>query len=399
MRRTLGAESLSEVVRFGLVGVSGVAVNTGSLYVLHGLLGWPLIPASVLAVEAAIVNNFLWNDRWTFSARDKTPYRFFRFNLVSLGGLAINTSVLALLVALTRAHYLVANLVAIGAAMAWNFAVNSRWTWRSRRRAQSRPHFTKGETMTDDLVIVPTYNEAENIESLVRRILERGPFSILIVDDRSPDGTGRLANALAHENHGRVAVLHRESKDGLGSAYRAGLAHALDNGASRIYQMDADLSHDPATLPLLREELMNGSDLVIGSRYVSGGGVSGWPWWRRALSRGGSLYAGTILGLPVRDLTGGFKGWRRETLEAISPGETRSNGYAFQIETTYRATIVGAQVREVPIRFADRELGASKMGWPIVFEAVRMVPLMRLRRPPLPQVSPRPVASTTPSTD
>lgn len=395
VRRLLGAESLSELVRFGLVGASGVAVNTGFLYVYHGLLGWALIPASVLAVEAAIVNNFLWNDRWTFSARDKTPYRFFRFNLVSLGGLAVNTLVLALVVTVTRIHYLVANLVAIAAAMAWNFAANSRWTWRSADRAQPRPHFTKGETMTDDLVIVPTYNEAANIESLVSQILDQGPFSILIVDDRSPDGTGRIANALAHENRGRVAVLHRQSKDGLGSAYRAGFGHALGNGASRIYQMDADFSHDPETLPALREELVAGADLVIGSRYVQGGGVVGWPWWRKALSRGGSIYAGAILGLPVHDLTGGFKGWRRETLEAIIPEETRSNGYAFQIETTYRATLAHARVEELPIRFTDRELGASKMGWPIVFEAVRVVPILRMRRPTLPQVSAAPVGSSS----
>jgi dolichol-phosphate mannosyltransferase len=394
IRRVLGAESLSEVVRFGLVGASGVAVNSAFLYVFHGVLGWALIPASVFAVEAAIVNNFLWNDRWTFSARDKTPYRFFRFNLVSLGGLVVNTVVLALLVAMTGIHYLIANLIAIAAAMAWNFAANSRWTWRAARRAQPRPHFTKGETMTDDLVIVPTYNEAENIETLVNLILEQGSFSILIVDDRSPDGTGRIANALAHENQGRVAVLHRESKDGLGAAYRAGFAHGLENGASRIYQMDADLSHNPKTLPVIREALLDGADLVIGSRYVRGGGVVGWPWWRQALSRGGSLYAGTILGLPVRDLTGGFKGWRREALVAMRPEDTRSNGYAFQIETTYRAMIARARVKELPISFSEREFGASKMGWPIVFEAVRVVPALRMRRPALQRVSRRRVGSS-----
>jgi dolichol-phosphate mannosyltransferase len=131
IRRILGAESISEIVRFGLVGASGVLVNTGVLYALHGTAGWPLIPASVLAVEAAIFNNFLWNDRWTFKARDGTPYRFIRFNLVSLGGLVVNTVILAVLVALTGIHYLVANLIAIAVAMAWNFAANSRWTWRT----------------------------------------------------------------------------------------------------------------------------------------------------------------------------------------------------------------------------------------------------------------------------
>jgi dolichol-phosphate mannosyltransferase len=193
--------------------------------------------------------------------------------------------------------------------------------------------------VTDDLVVVPTYNEAANIETLVGRVLDQGRFSILIVDDGSPDGTGRLANALAFEHPERVAVLHRMSKDGLGTAYRAGFARALANGASRIYQMDADLSHDPEILTEMRTALLEGTDLVIGSRYVPGGGVVGWPWWRQALSRGGSLYAGTILGLSLSDLTGGFKGWRREVLEAIRPGDTRSNGYAFQIETTYRAIV------------------------------------------------------------
>lgn len=396
-RRLLAAESLAEVAKFALVGASGVVVNTGLLYVLHGLAGWSLIPASVLAVEAAIVNNFLWNDVWTFSGRDKASYRFIRFNLVSLGGLVVNTVALALIVALTGVHYLIANLFAIGAAMAWNFSANARWTWRAGAPVHRQQIFTKGETMTDDLVVIPTYNEADNLEPLVERILAQGPFSILVVDDGSPDGTGRIANALAFEHRGRVAVLHRQDKDGLGSAYRAGFAHALANGASRIYQMDADLSHDPEVLGPMREALRDGTDLVIGSRYVRGGGVVGWPWWRLALSRGGSWYAGIILRLPVRDLTGGFKGWRREALEAIRPEETRSNGYAFQIETTYRATLSAARVREIPIEFTDRQMGASKMGWPIVLEAVRVVPALRMRRPRVTEVSHERLRSARPS--
>jgi dolichol-phosphate mannosyltransferase len=230
------------------------------------------------------------------------------------------------------------------------------------------------------LVMTLLFAHATNVRTLIHQLLDQQPFSVLVVDDGSPDGTARIADRLATENPGRVSVLHRGSKDGLGAAYRAGFSRALAGGASRIYQMDADLSHDPEILPALRAALMDETDLAIGSRYVRGGGVVGWPWWRCLLSRGGSLYAGTILGLAVKDLTGGFKGWRRDALEAIRFWETRSSGYAFQIETTYRAIMAGARVRELPIEFTDRERGTSKMGWPIIGEAIRNVPLMRLRR-------------------
>lgn len=243
--------------------------------------------------------------------------------------------------------------------------------------------------MNDDLVVIPTYNEALNIEPLVNRVLRSEDFSTLIVDDNSPDGTGRIANALAARHPERVSVLHRQSKDGLGAAYRAGFEMALARGPARVYQMDADLSHDPAVLNTMRAALVDGNDVVIGSRYTRGGGVEGWPWWRQALSRGGSLYAGKILRLSLRDLTGGFKGWRRDVLQAIDPGETRSDGYAFQIETTYRALLAGARVTEVPIRFTDRRRGVSKMGLPIFLEAVRVVPALRLRHPQLSRVAHR----------
>jgi dolichol-phosphate mannosyltransferase len=384
VRSLLQAESGTELVRFALVGVSGVLVNNALLYALHGVLGWPLVFASALAVEGAIVNNFIWNDRWTFVHREKTSLRFLRFNAVSLGGLLINTLTLVMIVALADIHYLVANLIAIGTAMAWNFAANARWTWRPSDRQESVDlnQVMKGEVMTDDLVVVPTYNEARNIEDLVHRILSAGPFGVLIVDDASPDGTGIIADRLSREEPARVAVLHRRSKAGLGAAYRAGFRTALQTGAGRIYQMDGDLSHEPEALVGMREALLRDSaDLVIGSRYVPGGRVVGWPIWRKILSRGGSVYAGVILDLGVRDLTGGFKGWSRDVLDAVRLDETQTNGYAFQIETTYRAVLAGARVEELPIEFADRQRGVSKMGLPIVLEAIRVVPGFRLKRP------------------
>lgn len=382
LRRMARQESTRELVRFGVVGIGGVIVNNGLLFLFHDMLGWPLVAASVVAVEASIVNNFVWNDRWTFSGRERTSYRFLRFNLISLGGLAVNTVTLLAVVALTGLHYLIANLIAIGVATGWNFVANSRWTWRRRvtapRRGKSR---LVGELTTEDVVVIPTYNEAENIDALVNSILGEDAFGILIVDDESPDGTGAMGDVLAEANPGRVAVLHRPGKDGLGAAYRAGFARALTTTAKRFYQMDADFSHDPATLVELRRRLLEDRDLVIGSRYVDGGSVVGWPFWRLVLSRAGSLYAGTILGLKVGDLTGGFKGWTRPALEAVRVEGTHSDGYAFQIEITYRAVMAGALVDEVPIRFAERERGVSKMGPGIVLEAVRRVPGFKVRKP------------------
>lgn len=391
LKSLLQADSASQVIRFGVVGATGVVVNNLVLYLLHGVVGWSLIPASVMAVELAILNNFIWNDRWTFSSRDGARYRFLRFNLVSLGGLLINTGVLAALVAATGMHYLVANLVAIAAAMGWNFSANARWTWiRPKGPVAEPPRLVGSGTMTgEDLVVIPTYNEAPNIEALVGDILTLGPFSVLVVDDGSPDGTGQIADRLARGNPGRVSVLHRQGKDGLGSAYRAGFAHAIGIAATRTYQMDADFSHDPSVLPALRSALLSGHDLVIGSRYVPGGRVRGWPWWRLLLSRGGSVYAGLLLGLPQKDLTGGFKGWRTEALEAVRPEATQSNGYAFQVETTYRAGLAGARIAELPITFADREQGASKMGLPIVFEAIGIVPWLRWNRPEVDRIRTR----------
>jgi dolichol-phosphate mannosyltransferase len=227
-------------------------------------------------------------------------------------------------------------------------------------------------------LVLPTYNEAENVEPFVAAVLDKLPPSarVLIVDDNSPDGTGRIADRLAAE-HEAVSVLHRPRKEGLGPAYIAGFRRALAEGAGLVLEMDSDFSHEPAYLPRLLDAAER-ADLVIGSRYVPGGGVGDWGPLRRAISRAGSAYARLVLGTGVRDLTGGFKCFRREVLEAIDLDAVDSRGYAFQVELTYRAIQRGFQVVEVPIVFRDRRVGASKMSRSIVLEAIWRVPLLRL---------------------
>jgi len=229
------------------------------------------------------------------------------------------------------------------------------------------------------LVVVPTYNEIANIQTLLSGIHAAVPTAhVLVVDDNSPDGTGRRADEIAATDV-RVHVLHRAGKEGLGRAYVAGLTWGVQKGYDRIIQMDADLSHDPAALPSLLAASEK-HDLVLGSRYVAGGGTRNWGWFRRVLSRGGSLYAKLILGLPQNDLTGGFKCWRRNVLEAIHLETVRADGYSFQIETTYRTVLHGFSVAEVPILFTDRVDGVSKMNKRIVREAVTMVWRLRAGR-------------------
>jgi dolichol-phosphate mannosyltransferase len=233
-------------------------------------------------------------------------------------------------------------------------------------------------------LVLPTFNEAENLETVVaasRRVLgEAAPegFRVLVVDDDSPDGTGAIADDLAVAHPGEVEVLHRPVREGLGPAYLAGFERALSGGASYVFEMDADLSHDPTDLArLLAAVRDDGADLALGSRYVDGGGVRDWGFVRRLVSEGGSAYARIVLGLEIRDLTGGFKCFRREVLEAISFDGVRSQGYAFQVELTYRAVQAGFRVQEVPIVFRDRELGTSKMSWQITAEAAWLVPQLR----------------------
>jgi dolichol-phosphate mannosyltransferase len=225
-------------------------------------------------------------------------------------------------------------------------------------------------------LVLPTYNEADNLEPLVEAALANLPAEarVLVVDDNSPDGTGKIAGRLAATE--RVEVLHRPRKDGLGPAYLAGFRRALEGGAGYVLEMDADFSHDPADLSRLLAAAES-ADLVIGSRYVAGGRVENWTPARRAISRGGSIYARRALGLSVRDLTGGFKCFRRQVLETIPLGEIGSRGYAFQVEMTYRAAKAGFKIDEIPICFHERRAGASKMSGGIVAEAVWKVPLLR----------------------
>jgi dolichol-phosphate mannosyltransferase len=226
-------------------------------------------------------------------------------------------------------------------------------------------------------LVLPTYNEAANIEPFVAAARANLPVDshILIVDDGSPDGTGERADRLA-ERHANVSVLHRRVKEGLGPAYIAGFRRALASGAGLVLEMDSDFSHDPAYLPRLLEAART-ADVVIGSRYVAGGGVSDWGPVRRVLSRGGSTYSRLVLGVSVRDLTGGFKCFRREVLEAIDLDSVWVRGYAFQVEMTYRAIQHGFSVAEVPIVFRDRRAGESKMDGSIVAEAILRLPRLR----------------------
>jgi dolichol-phosphate mannosyltransferase len=238
---------------------------------------------------------------------------------------------------------------------------------------------------SDTWVVLPTYDEADNLPGIAAAILERLPgCTLLVVDDASPDGTGELADGLAAEEP-RIRVHHRPGKQGLGKAYIDGFGIALAGGAGRVVQMDADWSHDPEYLPAMVDGLLGGStaplpggaDLMIGSRYTRGGGVLDWGVGRRVISRGGSIFARTVLGLTPHDLTGGFKAWRRVALEAIDWGRVHSGGYVFQIETTYLASRAGARVAETPIIFVDRRVGVSKMSRRIIGEALMVVLQLR----------------------
>ena len=226
-------------------------------------------------------------------------------------------------------------------------------------------------------IVLPTYDEAENLEGIVAAVRAALPeATLLVVDDASPDGTGAIADRLAAADP-QVQVLHRPGKGGLGTAYTAGFERALGAGAGYVFEMDADFSHDPADLPRLLAAARDGADLVLGSRYVPRGGIENWSAARRIVSKSGCVYARMVLGVPIRDLTGGFKCFRAKTLEAIDYRTVHSRGYAFQVELTYRALLRGLMVREIPIVFRERREGESKMTGRIAIEAAWLVPRLR----------------------
>ena len=230
----------------------------------------------------------------------------------------------------------------------------------------------------DVTVTLPTYNEIENLPHIVPEIVAHG-YRLLIVDDNSPDGTGRLADSLAGDLE-QVSVLHRTEKTGLGPAYAAAFDRALDDGARIIVEMDADFSHDPADLPRLVAAVEEGADLAIGSRYVTGGSTPDWPAVRQFISKGGNLYARIMLGIPIRDATAGFRAYAAGALRRLPYGQAEASGYGFQVEMAWRAHQAGMRIAEVPISFRDRTRGTSKMGMPIVLEAMRLVTVWGLSR-------------------
>ena len=230
----------------------------------------------------------------------------------------------------------------------------------------------------DVVVVLPTYNEAENLRSIGSAIRHQG-LGVLVVDDGSPDGTGDIADALAYDDP-RIRVLHRSVKEGLGPAYAAGFSVALDSGADIICEMDADFSHDPADIARLVAAIDAGADVAIGSRYIPGGGADGWPLHRRLISRGGNWYARTMLGVSIRDMTAGFRAFRARPLRLLDPASCQASGYGFQVEMAWRAARAGMDVREVPIVFRERQEGTSKMTSAIALEAMRLVTSWGWRR-------------------
>ena len=232
--------------------------------------------------------------------------------------------------------------------------------------------------MNTTLVVIPTYNERENLSAIIARVLRSVPgVDLLVVDDNSPDGTGALASALA-SGHDRIHVLHRAGKEGIGAAYRAGFSWGLDRGYERLVEMDADGSHQPEQLSRLLDRL-DTSDVVLGSRWMHGGAVENWPLWRALLSRSGSLYARIVLGLPMRDITGGYRAFTADALRTIGFEQLLSQGYCFQIDMLWRAYNAGLRIAEVPITFTERVHGESKMSSGIVMEAIMRVTVWGLR--------------------
>ena len=401
-------------VKFCIVGASGVVVNLGFLRFFKGLEVQVNL-ASAMAIEISIISNFLINYSWTFRGRGSADQSLLvqglRFQVVSMVGATVQF--LAFVVfnmawlltmfdipTITEYHsaadtwlerwlwhpfvappdvgnwvYL-SQLLGIGIGTFWNYLINFHWTWAGDLDTAMHSERHDGAAT---LICIPTYNEAENVTRIVPAVLEQVPrANVLVVDDNSPDGTGQLADRMAGEDS-RVHVLHRKGKEGLGKAYLAAFQWALERNYQYIFEFDADFSHNPEYLPVFAGLLhADKADVLVGSRRVKGGGVENWSLHRRFISWGGSLYARIVLGLGIRDLTGGFNGFRRAVLESIELDRVTSTGYCFQIELKYRAVKRGFRVLEQAIVFPDRVLGKSKMNGAIFAEAV--VQVWKLRR-------------------
>ena len=390
---------LGQLLRFSLVGATGFAINV-VVFAAALALGAQHLVAATAAFVIAMASNFACNRHWTFGAGGAAPApQAARFAAVSIGTCLFALAVVELLIGTAGVPELAAQPASIAAAMPLSFAGNRVWAFADRSPATEQRTTRTHAAAPTTWIVVPTYNEAANIERFVHAVLPQlaaaaGEHRVLIVDDSSPDGTGDIADGLAAELE-QVRVLHRTEKNGLGRAYEAGFAHALAGGAELVIQMDADLSHDPQHIPALIEAAAD-ADLVLGSRYVAGGGVENWGLCRRALSRGGS-------GTPApssASRSGTSPAASSASGASCSSASSREGfetaGFGFQVEVTYRSLRSGATVREVPIRFRDREAGDSKMSSRIVIEALWRVVELRLRaaRFRTPAVRPAPMRST-----
>lgn len=372
---------LPRLARFALVGVSGVGVNSGVLWLLHSGGGLPLAAASALAIETAIWNNFLLNDLWTFHGHQhRRPWwaRAVAFHATAATAALINLGLLLALVAWAGMHYLIANLIAIATAAGVNYSVSALWTWRPPA-PQPRTTTTTRAGSGKKIAVVPTYNEAKNVERVIEGVLAQGPdYEVLVVDDSSPDGTAEIVAARA-EVEPRLHLLRRNEKMGSGTAYVDGFFEALRLGADMVLQMECDLSHDARDLARLAETT---ADMASGSRFVAGGEVVGWPWHHRLVSRGTSLACRGLLGVPLRDVTGGFKCWRRHVLEELPLQEVRCRGRAFEIEMNYLCWRGGYSMTEVPVTFVNRGQARPKLSLAMTLEAAALLWRLSLGTPP-----------------
>ena len=411
---------IRQFLRFCIVGTSNAVIDFGVLNLLLWLYpttdGWKILEYNSLAVLLAATNSFFWNKYWTFRQRNPITFQeVSRFIVVAGGTTLINDTLMWLLgrafPEIVGSNLVGANILKLGAiigTMSVSFFGMRLWVFFQHRRgkevrsladyeterlpalklfydldtsvtyALSKPGSSADKSSLrrlyslKTLIIIPTYNEFENLPLLLKEIFSFAPETqVLIVDDNSPDGTGKLAEEICSQNP-RVHVLHRPGKLGPGTAYIAGFKYAIQHGYDAAFEMDADFSHDPRSLPDFLKAIEH-ADLVIGSRYIPGGKTPNWSLMRRLVSGSGNVFARFVLGIPVHDCTGGFRCYRREVLQSLDLDAIQSRGYAFQVELTYRVLNKGFKIVETPITFMDRRLGTSKMSRKIVLEALSYV--------------------------